>query len=135
VRFAGALSDVELHTLFAACDLFVHPTLYEGSSLVTLEAMAHGLPVVASAVGGIPDKVIQGTNGFLVPPGNPDDLARQILWVMRHAEERAEMGRRSAALVRERFSLGRSAAMTKSLFDMLIAGKHACRVEARPGNA
>ncbi|HEY0070981.1 MAG TPA: glycosyltransferase, partial [Chloroflexia bacterium] len=78
---AGALTDRELHNLYAMSDLFVHPSLYEGSSLVTLEAMVHGLPVVASAVGGIPDKVAEGETGFLVKPGNTHQLAAMIAWM------------------------------------------------------
>ena len=130
VQFTGALSDSELHTLFSACDMFVHPTLYEGSSLVTLEAMAHGLPVVASAVGGIPDKVEQGVSGFLVRPGDADELASRTLWLAVRPEERAAMGRRSAQIARERFSLAQSAELTKRLFAALIAQKQACRKEA-----
>jgi glycosyltransferase involved in cell wall biosynthesis len=134
VHFTGALSEPELHSLFKASDLLAHPTLYEGSSLVTLEAMAHGLPVVASAVGGIPDKVEQGANGFLVRPGDHADLGGRIVWLAQHTGERASMGRRSADLARERFSLRRSAAMTKHLFEMLISQKQACRKEAQtPG--
>ena len=55
------------------------PTLYEGSSLVTLEAMAHGLPVLASRTGGLPDKVVHGVSGFLVAPGNSDELAERLV--------------------------------------------------------
>jgi glycosyltransferase involved in cell wall biosynthesis len=135
VFFAGSLSDEHLHTLFSACDLFAHATLYEGSSLVTLEAMAHGLPVVASAVGGIPDKVEQGRSGFLVSPGNPDELGKRIAWLAQRPEERARMGKRSADIVLERFSLDRLAAMTKALFETLLAEKRACRKEAQPDHA
>jgi glycogen synthase len=135
VKFTGSLSDEELHTLFAACDMFAHPTLYEGSSLVTLEAMAHGLPLVASAVGGIPDKVLEGENGFLVPPGDADRLGSQVLWLAQHPAERSEMGSRSSKLVRERFSLRNSAAMTRSLFERLVAQKNVCPKEAGPTRA
>ena len=90
--FTGKLSDTELHSLYALCNLFAHPTLYEGSSLVTLEAMAHGLPVVASAVGGIPDKVIDGETGFLVKPGDEHALAEKIEWMAAHPDERADHG-------------------------------------------
>ena len=58
--------------------LFVHPTLYEGSSLVTLEAMAHRRAVVATNAGGLPDKVRPGVNGWLVAPGDPAALAAAI---------------------------------------------------------
>jgi len=74
----GTLPDGDLHALLAHATLFVHPARYEGSSLVTLEAMAHRLPVVATHVGGIPDKVIPGETGWLVPPAEPHALARAI---------------------------------------------------------
>lgn len=75
VRLLGRLSDEHLHGWYRTAALFVHPTLYEGSSLVTLEAMTHRLPVVASAAGGLPDKVVPGSNGWLVPPGDETALA------------------------------------------------------------
>jgi glycosyltransferase involved in cell wall biosynthesis len=78
-RLVGRVNDEELAALYKRADLFVHPTLYEGSSLVTLEAMAHGKPVVATRVGGIPDKVIEGKNGFLVPPGDGEALAEAMV--------------------------------------------------------
>jgi glycosyltransferase involved in cell wall biosynthesis len=80
--FAGQVPDKELAALYERADLFVHPTLFEGSSLVTLEAMAHAKPVVATAVGGIPDKVVEGKSGFLVPPGDAEGLARAIVRAM-----------------------------------------------------
>ena len=67
-----------LHALYARADVFVHATRYEGSSLVTLEAMAHGLPVVATRAGGIPDKVRDGETGRLVEPGDVEALARGL---------------------------------------------------------
>src|SRR3954464_548798 len=78
VTFAGKLSDPELHSLYEEIDLVVHPTLYEGSSLVTLEALIHKKPVIASAAGGIPDKVFDDRNGYLVEPGNVEDLVLKI---------------------------------------------------------
>ncbi|MGI8687235.1 MAG: glycosyltransferase family 4 protein, partial [Thermomicrobiales bacterium] len=74
----GRLSDEELHRTLATANLFVHPTRYEGSPLVMLEAMAHRLPIVASAVGGIPDKVIPDETGWLVPPDDPAALGVAI---------------------------------------------------------
>jgi glycosyltransferase involved in cell wall biosynthesis len=79
VVLAGALPDGDLHSLVAAADWFVHPTLYEGSSIATLEAMAHGLPVVATRAGGLPDKVRDGQTGFLVAPGDAEALGSALL--------------------------------------------------------
>ncbi len=124
--FAGRLSDQELHSLYAMCNLFVHPALYEGSSLVTLEAMSHALPVVASAVGGIPDKVVQGETGLLVSPGDRAQLAAKIGWMAAHPVERAQMGMRGATQAAD-FSWERIAQMTEGLFAMLIDQKSSCK--------
>jgi glycosyltransferase involved in cell wall biosynthesis len=135
ISFAGGLSDAELHNLYGMSDLFTHPTLYEGSSLVTLEAMAHGLPVVASAVGGIPDKVVEGGTGFLVKPGQPEQLASKIAWLATHPYEREAMGQAGAQLAAEKFSWERIAAQTLELFYRLRDEKGACPVQevaARP---
>ena len=78
----GRVDDHDLHSWYAVADWFVHPTRYEGSSLVTLEAMAHSCPVVASRTGGLPDKVEDGVTGFLVQPGDADALATQLVTAM-----------------------------------------------------
>jgi glycogen synthase len=126
VSFAGQVSDTELHALYSLSNLFVHPTLYEGSSLVTLEAMAHGLAAVASAAGGIPDKVIDGQTGFLVPPGDVKVLAAKVAWMAGHPTERAEMGLNGSRLAEEKFSWGQIAALTEDLFLELMDEQAAC---------
>ena len=78
VILAGRLTDTELHRLYSVANWFVHPTLYEGSSVATLEAMAHGLPVLATHAGGLPDKVQEGVTGFLVAPGDVAMLADRL---------------------------------------------------------
>jgi glycosyltransferase involved in cell wall biosynthesis len=135
VVFTGKLSDRELHSLYALCNLFAHPTLYEGSSLVTLEAMAHALPVVASAVGGIPDKVLDGESGFLVEPRDERALAEKIEWMATHPHERAAMGRLGASLVAERFSWTKVAAQIEELFYTLVDEKAACRAQEAPAES
>lgn len=122
----GAVSDAELHNLYAMSDLFVHPTLWEGSSLVTLEAMSHSLPVIASRVGGIPDKVLPGRTGFLVNPGDVSGLAEHIRWMVMHPTERREMGRLGARLAQDHFSWSTVAAQTEELFRVLRSEKSAC---------
>lgn len=99
---AGRLPDADVRALCAVADWFVHPTRYEGSSIVTLEAMAHGLPVIASRTGGLPDKVEEGVTGFLVPPGDEAALA-QALVRTREADARG-MGGAGRELCEQRFS-------------------------------
>jgi glycogen(starch) synthase len=101
---AGRLPDSVLHALYAVADLFVHTTRYEGSSLVTLEAMAHALPVVATAVGGIPDKVVDGVTGLLVPPRDVSGLADAIDSLAHDPARRRAMGAAGRTRVRERFA-------------------------------
>lgn len=104
VHFVGRLSDDAVHRWYADATLFVHPTLYEGSSLVTLEAMANRCAVVASAAGGIPDKVDQGVTGWLVPPGDAGALARVIAGALSNRERLPAMGEAGRALVEREFS-------------------------------
>jgi glycosyltransferase involved in cell wall biosynthesis len=91
------VSDELLHALYERADAFVHASRYEGSSLVTLEAMVHGLPVVATRAGGIPDKVVDGETGHLITPGDVPALARAIEHLASESAERAGMGARGRA--------------------------------------
>ena len=107
--FAGRLQDSALHAWYEAASLFVHPTLYEGSSIVTLEAMAHRRPVVATTAGGLPDKVQDGRTGWLVPPADDAALARALRTALADPSPLATMGVAGRALVEAEFSWERSA--------------------------
>jgi glycosyltransferase involved in cell wall biosynthesis len=106
VVLGGRVDSDELYAWYRAATLFVHPTLYEGSSLVTLEAMAHRCAIVASRAGGLPDKVIPGGNGWLVPPGDDRTLASTILEAVSDRQRLRVMGDASRALVEREFSWG-----------------------------
>ena len=97
-HFLGFRSDAS--ALMRSLDVLVVPSLTEGSPLVTLEAMAAGVPVVASAVGGIPDQIRHDKEGVLVPPGDTDALGDALLELLRDPEcarRLGEAGRRRAA--------------------------------------
>jgi glycogen synthase len=104
VHLLGGVDDEEMHAWHELSTLFVHPTLYEGSSLVTLEAMAHRRAVVASAAGGIPDKVRPGENGWLVPPGDPSALAAAISGALSDPARLARFGAAGREIVEREFS-------------------------------
>jgi glycosyltransferase involved in cell wall biosynthesis len=90
VIFLGWRNDApKIISLF---DIFVLPSLNEGMGRVLVEAMALGKPIVASNIGGIPDLVIHGKNGFLVPPKNSEELARYIRILLEDRERREKMG-------------------------------------------
>ncbi len=78
--------------IISAYDVFVLPSLNEGMGRVLVEAMALGKPIVASNIGGIPDLVIHGKNGFLVPPKNPRELAKYIEILLEDEKKREKMG-------------------------------------------
>ncbi|HEV8255098.1 MAG TPA: glycosyltransferase family 4 protein [Vicinamibacteria bacterium] len=104
VHLLGRVDEALLNALYARADAFVHAPRYEGSSLVTLEAMVHGLPVVATRAGGLPDKVQDGVTGYLVAPGDIAALAAALERLAAAGDDRRDMGRRGADLVRERFA-------------------------------
>jgi glycosyltransferase involved in cell wall biosynthesis len=102
-RRVGRVSDRDLHAWYEAADLFVHPTMYEGSSLVTLEAMAHERPVLATRAGGLPDKVRHGTTGWLVSPGTPALLAAGLSEALSARGRWGAMGSAGRALAEAEF--------------------------------
>ena len=117
---AGRLQDAALHAWYEAASIFVHPTLYEGSSIVTLEAMSHRRPVVATTAGGLPDKVRDGVTGWLVPPGDATALERALRTALGSAAKLATMGVAGRALVETEFSWDRSADRMLAVFDELL---------------
>ena len=125
VHLVGRVDERLLHALYERADVFVHPTRYEGSSLVTLEAMAHGRPVVATRAGGIPDKVIDGTTGRLVDPGDVAGLAAALGEVCADRPGREAMGAAGRCRVRSEFSSSALVERTLALYETLLR-------EARP---
>jgi glycosyltransferase involved in cell wall biosynthesis len=102
VIFLGYRKDTP--ELLASCDLFVLPSVYEGLPLSILEAMAAEKAVVATAVGGIPEAVLDGETGFLVPPRDPTALARAIQTVLSNPSLARRMGAAGKARVQRAFS-------------------------------
>ena len=120
----GRAGVEDLHGWYEAATLFVHPTLYEGSSLVTLEAMAHRRPVVASRAGGLPDKVIPGVTGWLVPPGNEEALSAAIVKALSDPSRLLTLGAAGRALVEKDFSWRAATDRLLSLYAELLAHRN-----------
>lgn len=103
VRFLGNRSDVD--ALLDASDFFVLPSDREGLPLSVLEAMAHGLPIIASGVGGIPEVVEHRKEGLLVRPGDPSELAAAIRQLASSEHLRRSLGAAAKERARRQFSL------------------------------
>lgn len=121
VILAGRLDDRDLHAWYEAADLFVHPTLYEGSSLVTLEAMAHRRACVVTDAGGLPDKVRGGVNGWIVPAGDTAALAAAISGALEDRGRLVRFGAAGRALVEREFSWDAAGRQTLALYERLLA--------------
>jgi glycogen(starch) synthase len=120
VIFAGTVTDRDLHAWYEGASLFVHPTLYEGSSLVTLEAMAHRRACVVTNAGGLADKVQNGLNGWIVPAGEPAALAAAISGALEDPGRLSEMGEAGRAIVEREFSWQSAARDTIELYERLL---------------
>jgi len=119
VRLAGHLSPAEVAACYRESNLFVFPSVSEGLALVLLEAMACGLPVVATTTSGAQDCVTEGKEGSIVPPRNIEALADAILWAYNHPNELVAMGEAARQKVESQFTLEhyveRQMAMYRSL--------------------
>lgn len=103
VSFAGVIAYKRVPSYLAAADIFVFPSLTEASPRAVLEAMSMRLPIVASLVGGIPEMVVEGETGALVPPGDEERLASAVIELVGSPESRIRMGRQARALVQQKF--------------------------------
>lgn len=118
IVFLGWRDDIA--RILAAFDVFCLPSLNEGMGRVLVEAMAHGIPIVASDAGGIPDLVTHGRNGFLVPPKNPEELARHIQILIQNEDERRKMGEAGKKMA-QRFSHDTMVKNIAELYEELLA--------------
>jgi glycosyltransferase involved in cell wall biosynthesis len=105
VQSLGLLSQAQVRTEMVQARVLVMPAIwYETFGLVVVEAMACGLPVLASRIGVLPDLVQDGVNGLLFEPGDSEDLARKLRWFEQHPGEAACMGQQGRALYEDRFT-------------------------------
>ena len=118
VTFTGFVSDVS--ELMPDLDLLIVPSLWEGFGLTALEAMAVGVPVVATSVGGLPEIVEHGSTGLLVPPADEVGLVRGINWMLDHPQEAQEMATAAKAVVEEKFTASAMARKTEGVYRRML---------------
>jgi glycosyltransferase involved in cell wall biosynthesis len=120
VHLTGQREDIA--DVLTAFDVFVLTSHTEGLPLVLLEAMATGVPVVATAVGGIPDLVDHRVTGFLTPPRDPQPLKKYLAWLTRRPYAAFEVADRARRLVLRRHSLSRMARDYEHLYRSVVTG-------------
>lgn len=125
VAWIGQATRDQLIALYRRASVFVMPSYFESFGIAALEAMAFGLPVVATAAGGLPEIIQDGETGFLVPPGDPHGLSVALLRLLRDRSLARGMGQAGRRRVRERFTPDRVA--------RAMLGVYAGAVQSRAG--
>jgi glycosyltransferase involved in cell wall biosynthesis len=130
VTFLGEVRDVP--AVLRRARMFVLPSRSEGIPLTVLEAMARGLPVVATRVGGLPEVVEHGASGLLVPPADPAALADAIVRIWDDPRRGDRMGHAGRRRVEDRFDVRRMVAEYEGLYTMGLGVARGVRVEIMP---
>jgi glycosyltransferase involved in cell wall biosynthesis len=120
MRLLGRVEHDDVPALLRSADVAVCAPWYEPFGIVPLEAMACGVPVVASAVGGLIDTVVHGVTGIHVPPRRPDRLAEALAELLPDERRRAELGAAGAARARSRYGWDQIAASTLAAYGSLV---------------
>jgi len=120
VKLTGAVPYGDLTRLLAAGDIFVLPSLAEFFPLVVCEAMASAKPVIGTRVGGIPDQIKDGWNGYLVEPANEHQLAEKIRYLIDHPEERKRMGLNGRQFAEDELDWSRVSQLTLQLYQTMV---------------
>jgi glycosyltransferase involved in cell wall biosynthesis len=104
-------------------------SLHEGSPNAVMEAMAAGVPVVATAVGGTKELITDGETGYLAPPGDPAALADRIVFALKHEGNRAEIASGARRRINAEYGMDRMVVSVERLYDELMAPwerRHPC---------
>lgn len=119
-RFVLAGYGNNLPQCLVSCDCFVQPSRYESFGLAAAEAMACGVPVIASNVGGLPELLEDGRTGFLVPPDDPNAIARHLEFLAERSDLRQVMGVQAAQRIRQHFTIERMVREYLQLYSQLL---------------
>ncbi|HEY4752486.1 MAG TPA: glycosyltransferase family 4 protein, partial [Candidatus Limnocylindrales bacterium] len=122
VHVLGIVSEAQLGLAYEHADVFVAPSRYESFGLVFVEAMQRGLPVIGTAVGGVPEVVRDGVDGTLVPPDDPAGLTAAILGMVRDPAVREAMGRAGRARYDAEFTSDAMVARAERMYASVTVG-------------
>lgn len=132
VRFWGRLDREDLLALYGRVDLYCLPSTYEGFPVAILEAMASGLPVVSTTVSGIPEAVVDGETGLLVPPVDVGALAEALSRLLGDSALRRRMGAAGRRRVEERFTIEAIVERHLEVWRDALEGETLCQSVPRP---
>jgi glycosyltransferase involved in cell wall biosynthesis len=135
VTFRGQMPREDMPGILRSADAVVCTPWYEPFGIVPLEAMACGVPVVAAAVGGLTDTVVDRATGLHVPPRDPAAIARAVGELLASRELRQELGRAGQQRARSRYSWDRVAAETEKAYRLALAATADARLEPMEGAA
>jgi glycosyltransferase involved in cell wall biosynthesis len=130
IRFTGPLKQADVAKLLATTDALVLPSFAEGVPVVLMEAMATGLPVIATRVAGVAELVTDGVSGRLVAPGDPEALREAVIEIARDADGRDRMGEAGRRMVEAEFDVDVEGRRIAALF--LGEGGTGIRPDPRP---
>lgn len=119
VSFLGWIAENEVDLWLNRASIFVLPSRAENQPVAILEAMARGVPVVATSIGAIPEQVVNGQTGILVPPGQAEPLTAALQLLLESAEKRATLGVAGRARYQDHFSIARCANSLQTLYRSL----------------
>jgi glycosyltransferase involved in cell wall biosynthesis len=117
----------QLADLYRRASVFVMPSFYETFGISVIEAMAFGLPVVATRTGGLPEVVDDGVTGILVPAGDAEALADALIRLLRDPDLRRRMGQAGQERVRAEFTIDRVVSQTLAVYESVILNKSELR--------
>jgi len=121
VEFLGRLTGEQVSQEMDYASFFVMPSeCYEGFPLVLVEAFAHGLPVVASCLGGMSEIVEDGVTGLHFEPGNPEDLAKKVQWMSSHPEKCRKMGQNAREVYLGQYTPEKNYKMLMDIYEKAI---------------
>jgi glycosyltransferase involved in cell wall biosynthesis len=120
VQFGGNVPHQKVPSYLESIDIFVMPSISEGLGVAAIEASAMGIPVVASNVGGVPDAVIDGETGFLVPPKDSAAIATAIIELVEKPKLRLRMGQAGRKFVAENYEWDENAARMEKLYYSIV---------------
>ncbi len=118
VVLLGSRKHEDLPRYYSNADIFVLPSNQETMGVTTMEAMASGLPVISSNIYGIPELIDDKVNGFLITPGNAEELAGYLEELIKDADKREEFGRRGREKVAEKFNLVTETRKLKKIIEL-----------------